>query len=131
MEHRRGALHDRLNGGEVGDVAGDNLDPRIVEARTARLADIEQQQLAHFLRLAVSVGQAALLQDSPRQLLAEEARAAGDHHLHVRFHPDFVQPEVCTERSLQSMLGSDACDQLEFVTARRGRRGRRGGTARA
>jgi hypothetical protein len=27
MEHRRGALHDRLHGGGVGDVAGQRLDP--------------------------------------------------------------------------------------------------------
>ena len=70
-----------------GDVAGERLDPRIVEARANRRGDVEQQQLADFLLPARGVRQRALLQDAPRQLFAEEAPAAGDHHLHVRFRP--------------------------------------------
>ena len=83
MEHRGGVLHDRLHGGEIGDVARHRPDPRIVEARPARLADVEQQEFADPRGLAVGSGDRSLLQDAPRQLLAEKARAAGDHHLHV------------------------------------------------
>ena len=103
MEHGRGALHDRLHGGEVGDVAGHRLDPRIVEAGAARHADVEQQQLGHLLLLAVGVRQRALLQDAPRQLLAEEAAAAGDHHLHVRFRPDVFAGRECAQNAADSL----------------------------
>src|SRR5581483_8745958 len=92
------------HGRGIGDVAGHRLHARIVEARAARFGDVEQQQLVHFRGTAVGPGQRALLQDAPGQLLAEEAAAAGDHHLH-RPHPCCRSSQkVCTDRASASML---------------------------
>jgi len=85
----RGELHDRIKGGEIGDITGQRLDPGIIQPRPRGLGDVEQQQFAHALERAGRPRDRALLQDAPRQLLAEKARAAGDHHLHavsILFH---------------------------------------------
>ena len=80
------------------------------------LADVEQQELAHALGLAVGPGERALLQDAPRQLLAEKARAAGDHHLHVVSIPAFLAADESVHRSAsQSMLRAMAGTTEIFV----------------
>ena len=64
-------------------------------------------ELAHPLGLARGPGDAALLQDASRQLLAQKSRAAGDHHLHVVSVP--CPMTLCERKCAQIGLHSLCC----------------------
>ena len=94
MEDRGRALDDRLHGREVRDIAGHGLDPGVVESRSAGQTDVEQQEFADPLRNAGRSDDLSLLEDAPRQLLAEKARSAGNDHLHFVSVPFFIPESV-------------------------------------
>ena len=82
MEHAIGARADQAaHRGRIGDVAGGRLEARIV-GQAVGLDDIEQGDRPDRLHGAVPVHQRAAGKERARELLADEAGAAGDHDAH-------------------------------------------------